>query len=118
MLHPLIREQARESMDTGNRRPYQILVVPLLFESGFDSLVDHVIAIDCPAEVQLQRLVTRDGISRQLARQMIDAQMTNDERRSRADTTIGNADNTDRTGRVLTIHQELSASGQGNAGVT
>jgi dephospho-CoA kinase len=60
LLHPLILAAAEEQ----SRRlpgPYQIIVVPLLYESGFDARVDRVLAVDCPEALQRQRLGQRDG---------------------------------------------------------
>ena len=109
MLHPLIRDLAQQQMEAlGDTACYVILVVPLLFESGFDSLVDRVIAIDCPFEVQKRRLMHRDQISAALARQMIEAQWSNQQRLERADDIIVNADELDLRPEVDILHQKLS----------
>ena len=89
MLHPLIRariEKRIESLDAD----LAFIVVPLLFESGFDQLVDLTLTIDCPRQVQLERLLQRDGIDRELANRMLDTQLSNDERLQRADLSIRN----------------------------
>ncbi len=41
--------------------PYQVLVVPLLLESGFDRHVDRILVVDCPEDLQRERLLARDG---------------------------------------------------------
>jgi len=53
-------------------------------------LVDLSLAIDCPREVQLERLMRRDGVDRRLAEQMLDAQLSNEARLRRADLSIRN----------------------------
>ncbi len=109
MLHPLIRDRAIQEMDSlPDTTPYLILVVPLLFESGFDSLVDRVIAIDCPLEVQMRRLMQRDGSSTALARQMIEAQWSNQQRLQQADDIITNQDDLDLQPQIASLHQKLS----------
>ena len=109
MLHPLIRDRAIQEMDSlPDTMPYLILVVPLLFESGFDSLVDRVIAIDCPLEVQMRRLMQRDGSSTALARQMIEAQWSNQQRLQQADEIITNQDELDLQPQIAILHQKLS----------
>ncbi len=107
MIHPLIRQAAVAQMQAAAPADYLILVVPLLFESGFDDLVDHVIAIDCPASTQIQRLLQRDGISRHMAEQMIAAQLSNEQRLHRADSIIHNPDDSDRSSAVQALHQQL-----------
>ncbi len=93
MLHPMIHQRIEQKIAELEQRQTGgmiLVVVPLLFESGFDDLVDVSVAIDCPAEVQLQRLQQRDGLDTHLAQRMIEAQMTNDQRLARADLTICN----------------------------
>ena len=109
VLHPLIRDNAQQQMDAlANSAHYLILVVPLLFESGFDALVDYVIVIDCPVEVQMRRLTQRDGISAVLARQMIEAQWSNQQRLDQADEIIDNADELNLQPEIDILHQKLS----------
>lgn len=107
MIHPLIRQRSQQALQSTETSHYAILVVPLMFETGFDNLVDHVIAIDCPPETQLTRLVRRDGISRKLAQQMISAQMSNDQRLHLADSHIKNDDDKDRLPDVKLLHKRL-----------
>jgi dephospho-CoA kinase len=108
MLHPLIRDEAIRLMQLVDSSPYILLVVPLMYETGFDSLVDHVIAIDCPRQVQISRLIERDGINTTLADKILDAQMDNEQRLSRADSIILNDDDSDPTERVTKLHRELT----------
>jgi dephospho-CoA kinase len=83
-----------------------MLVVPLLFESGFDRLVERTIAVDCPERLQLDRLMARDGIGRDEARAVIAAQMERAERRSRADDLIDSSTTIDATrARVIGLHE-------------
>jgi len=89
LLHPLIRKQIGDRLESLDA-DLAFIVVPLLFESGFDRLVDLTLAIDCPRDLQLERLVQRDGIDRPLANRMLDAQLSNDERLQRADLNIRN----------------------------
>lgn len=70
--------------------PYCILSNAILVEAGMDAQVDRVLVVDAPTEVQLQRLVRRDGIDESLARQMIAAQASRERRLARADDVIDN----------------------------
>lgn len=109
MLHPLIAEESERAMQQHADAPYAILVVPLLFEAGFEKLVNKIIAIDCPRSTQLKRLIQRDGISEPLADKMIDAQLSNADRLARADFVIHNRANTPVDNQVNDIHQQLLA---------
>ena len=89
MLHPLIRQRIEQTLDE-LEDDIALIVVPLLFESGFDDLVDRSLAIDCPRDIQIERLMQRDGIDRMLAERMLDAQMSNAERVQRSDHSVVN----------------------------
>ncbi len=51
----------------------------ILFSSGFNKLVDKVICVTAPLEVRIDRIMRRDGISRQKAMEWISLQMSQDE---------------------------------------
>ncbi len=71
--------------------PYVIMVIPLLVESGATGLVDRVLVIDCEAREQLRRLMQRDGIDATLARRMLAAQATREQRLAVADDVLNNS---------------------------
>ena len=56
MLHPLIFQRSHDAIVENSRAQYVLLVVPLLFETNFQSLVDRILVVDCPADQQIQRL--------------------------------------------------------------
>ena len=62
----------------------------LLFESGFDRLVDKCVVVHVSHETQLARLMALDHISRQKALRWIDLQLSEDEKVRRADYVINN----------------------------
>ena len=105
MLHPLIYQRSREAMQQQSHAAYVLLVVPLLFETSFQSLVDRVLAVDCPAEQQVLRLLKRDNIDEHLARSMLAQQLSNDERRALAHDIIENGDDgSDLQAQVKQLH--------------
>lgn len=62
----------------------------ILYESGADRLVDRVIVVTAPEELRLQRVMARDGISREKALEWMGRQWPQDEVRRRADFEIVN----------------------------
>jgi dephospho-CoA kinase len=89
ILHPAIRaEMARQSLAAGG--PYQVLVIPLLAEGGRRDHVDRVLLVDAPEELQVQRLMTRDGVTRAQAEASLRAQATRAARLALADDVIRN----------------------------
>ena len=68
-----------------------VLDVPLLFESGMHVATRPVVVVWVPREVQIRRLMDRDGVTRAQAVSRVDAQMPTDEKRRRADVLIDNS---------------------------
>ena len=112
MIHPMIRECSRQALDREQGSAYALLIVPLMFETGFDQLVDYVIAIDCPVTTQKSRLIQRDHIGEELAEQMIQSQMTNDERIRLSNNSIFNGNKDDLFNEIKSLHAELTAIAQ------
>lgn len=90
ILHPRIKRRMLERMaelDT----PYAVLVVPLLFETGQETLADRILVVDVPESVQVERVSRRSGLSEGEIRRIIASQMSRQERVARADDLIDNA---------------------------
>ncbi len=91
ITHPRVRERLLAQAEAA-RGPYVVLAIPLLAESGDRyAWLDVVVVIDVPVEVQLQRLMARDGNDEPLARAMIAAQATREQRLALADEVIDNS---------------------------
>ena len=63
---------------------------PLLFEARFEVICDLTVAVTAPRELRLQRITSRDGISRADAERRIDAQLSDAELEERVDLVIRN----------------------------
>jgi dephospho-CoA kinase len=90
ILHPRIRDWLRQAVaaDTG---PYCILSIPLLVENrAHYAWVDRVLVVDASEDVRIGRLTRRDGIDEALARKMIAAQASREDRLAIADDVIVN----------------------------
>ena len=71
--------------------PYTILSIPLLFETGQEKEVDRILLVDCPVELQVKRICSRDKISQQQARSIIATQCSRSRRLVGADEIIDNS---------------------------
>ena len=111
ILHPLIREESRRQLvaaatptDNQPRAPYALLVVPLLVESGnYRERVDRLLVVDCPVETQVDRVVSRSGMSRAEVMRIVAAQASRERRLAAADDVISN----DRT--LDHLHRQIDA---------
>ncbi|MEN3371229.1 MAG: dephospho-CoA kinase [Verrucomicrobiota bacterium] len=91
ILHPRIRRQW--SLEAESRRNSSDLFfadIPLLYETGGETLCDRVVVVACSPSVQLDRLVARTGLERLAAQQMIDSQLPLTEKIARADHVVWN----------------------------
>ena len=68
--------------------PYVIICIPLLFEHHLEFMVDRILVVDVEPKLQLERLMLRDGIGRELALSMIASQVDRDTRIKKADDLI------------------------------
>ena len=109
IMHPLIR---RRTADLAARADARVVLIeaPLLFEAGFDALTDANITVSCPESLRIERLTARDTITKELARRMIAAQLSDSEREARADVVIRNDGNAAQLrAQVLRVYGELVA---------
>jgi dephospho-CoA kinase len=93
LLHPHIRRRAMEREALA--KPGQIIVhvVPLLFETGYDRLVDKSVLVAAPVEQRIARVVERDRIDEARVRARIATQIAPEEAHHRADFIIENDGN-------------------------
>ena len=62
----------------------------ILFEAGFDRYVDGIVCVSAPLEIRLQRIMLRDGITREKAMEWVERQMSQEEKEQRSDFVIIN----------------------------
>lgn len=105
ILHPLIRQQILEHLSKFDS-PYAILAIPLLIETGWQSLVDRILVIDCDTESQIVRTMQRDHVSRQQVEAILASQAKRETRLREADEIIDNSgDLAHLQWQVLALHQ-------------
>lgn len=86
VLHPLVVDSQRRFLERQGRRrmPLAVLDIPLLFETGAERRVDHIILLTAPYFVQRARVLAR-GMSERQFQARLAAQMPDGEKRRRAD---------------------------------
>lgn len=90
ILHPRIRARMHE-LARAARPPYCILVIPLLIETGQRDLVDRILVVDVPEDIQIARVMARSGLTRLQVQAIIAAQATRAARLAAAGDIIVNA---------------------------
>jgi dephospho-CoA kinase len=111
ITHPLIRAKAIEQARLAIERQalYIVFVVPLLLESSeWFQFIDHVVVADCSEAIQIQRVMERNGLTRQEVESILQAQATRAERLAQADTVIENMGSLeDLAEQVRLLHQKI-----------
>ena len=59
LLHPLIRDEIARRVKTATS-PYCIVVIPLLFETTPNPLINRILVVDAPEDLQIKRTSSRD----------------------------------------------------------
>ncbi|MFY9631246.1 MAG: dephospho-CoA kinase [Candidatus Cybelea sp.] len=95
LLHPHIRRLAVERESRAAPGQLIVHVVPLLFETGYDRLVDRSVLVAAPLERRIARIVERDRLDEARVRARMAAQVEPGEARSRADYVIENDEDLD-----------------------
>lgn len=109
LLHPLIREEMQRQLQSISS-PYRVLVAPLLFENDLDRQCDTSVLIDVPEDIQIERVVDRDGVDRVQAAAIIRQQMSRTEKLKRADHIVSNTGSLkDLEKQLLALHKEFMA---------
>lgn len=93
ITHPRIRARTEELFKQGRESGAQVLVydMPLLIENGEVDKVDHVLVVDAPDELRIDRLVQHRGLDEDDARRRIAAQIDRATRLNAADTVLDNS---------------------------
>lgn len=89
LLHPLIREKMQQHIQQA-QSSYCIAVIPLLIETQPNKLVDRILIIDSPENLQITRAQQRDNLTQQQITTILKAQATREQRLAAADDVILN----------------------------
>lgn len=90
IVHPAVREDFARWMGKHRDKPWVIRESAILFESGSYLDCDKIICITAPLELRIERVMQRDGATREQVLQRIENQMPDEERAAKSDFIIEN----------------------------
>lgn len=91
LLAPFLQEAITYQIEKKARvTPLVIADIPLLYEAGYDKVVDQVAVVYIPERIQQERLIKRDQITKKEAQQKIASQLPIEEKKERADIVFDN----------------------------
>jgi dephospho-CoA kinase len=112
IVHPLVfeaQDQWLSALDKQNEAKFAIIDAALMIESGSYQRFDKIIVVWCKPNVQLQRLMDRNGLSETEALKRINAQMSQTEKKKFADYLIDTSEGFEATRKqVVEIFELLS----------
>src|SRR5215475_8244620 len=111
IVHPRVYEaQAEWFEDVARRDPDAIADAALMIETGSYRHFDKIVVVHCDPELQLRRLIERNGFTREQAQARISAQAPSEEKLKYADYSIDTSNGFEDTRRKIErIYQELRA---------
>ncbi len=89
ILHPRIFPEMLQRADASDAA-YVVFCIPLLVESGHRARFGRIVVVDCPEDLQIQRVMERDNLTAEQARAIMRTQATRDQRLAQADDVIHN----------------------------
>ena len=106
ILHPRIRQVVEQTL-AALAAPYVLIVIPLLVETGgYRDLLNRVLVVDCPEDLQIARVMARSGLSRDEVMAILAAQAGRAERLAVADDVLVNTASPEALrARVVALHQ-------------
>ena len=108
IVHPAVRRYFFEWCDNQDS-PYVLHEAAILFESGFNKIMDKTIAVVADEDQRISRVLKRDNISPELIRDRIKNQWTDDQRIKLADYVISNNDDELITPQIIEIDKKIRA---------
>ena len=109
ITHPAIGAEILRQLQAADS-PYVLLVSPLLLETTQHQMASRILLIDVPEALQLARTSARDEVPESQVRNIIAAQMSRQDKRSRADDIVVNDDSLEQLHEKLdALHQQYLA---------
>ena len=85
IMHPLVRAKQKQFLQAMRYKSLVVLDIPLLFETGWDTMCDAVMVVSAPHMIQRQRVLQRPNMTEQKFHAILPTQMPDSEKRKRAD---------------------------------
>ncbi len=118
IIHPKVRDHMiQEVARIIDASPDAVVIkdIPLLFETGMTDGLSEIIVVYVPMAIQLERLMLRDAIDSEAARERIMAQMPIEEKRRLGTMVIDNSDDLSHTeAQAMRIYEELANRARNN----
>jgi len=104
LVHPAVHEDFRTWSEALKEQPYVLEEAAILFESGGYRMMDYTVFVKAGKETRMQRVIARDGVSRQDVEARMKNQMEDSEKEKLADFIISNENNSMILSQIVDLH--------------
>ncbi len=111
IIHPAVRRKFNE-WHMAQKAPYVIQEAAILFESGIYKLMDRNIVVTAPEELRINRVMERDGVTKEKVLERMKNQWPEKEKVALADYIIRNDESQSLIHQVLEINQKIMNYGK------
>lgn len=108
LVHPAVADDFDEWLEAHTSHKYVLKEAAILFESGAYHAVDLTVLVVAPEELRVERVMKRDGVSKEEVMQRMNNQWTQERKAKLADHIINNDSHKLIVPQVLELHQKFS----------
>lgn len=110
IIHPAVLERFTEWCTCQAKPAYVIMEAAIIFETGTDRFLDKVINVSAPEAIRIERVCKRDGVSKEKVIERINNQITENERKEKADINLVNDGKVMLLPQILDVHELFSCN--------
>jgi dephospho-CoA kinase len=107
IVHPFVMKDYGSWLRLNEKHPYTIIEAAILFETGYDAIVDKVITVSCPEPMRISRIMKRDKVTEEQVRQRMNNQWKEEMKIEKSDFVIYNNMEQVLISQVLKIHKAI-----------
>ena len=108
VVHPRVKEDFDQWLDQHKHAPIVMKESAILFENGLEHTCDLIVLVVAPEEVRIERVMARDGVSKEQVQKIINNQMKDEEKVKRSQYIIENNNKKSIESDIISIIRDIN----------